>query len=178
MQRKGTWLAAASGFSMVGSSVCITLSAEDVLELEISQRHNEMEKKRRVFFHNYTFHLSSAGLNAPCWAVMHAKHLFFLMDVTPLLIRWPRADMRLGCIALIDFWLSSMPLYLFQSWPFTFTALLIIYRDMFSVNVHKSAVLDSPGSRWTASNSTWRVTWWSKPEILLGSERTVRTQLI
>lgn len=63
MQRKETWLAAASGLSMVGSSVCITLSAEDVLELEISQRHNEMAKKRRVFFHN---HLSSAGLNAPC----------------------------------------------------------------------------------------------------------------
>lgn len=66
MQRKGTWLAGASGFSMVGSSVCITLSAEDVLELEISQRHNEMEKKRRVFFHSYAFHFSSAGPNAPC----------------------------------------------------------------------------------------------------------------
>lgn len=135
-------------------------------------------RKGGYFFYNYTFHFSSAGLNAPCWAVMHTKHLFFLTDMTPSLIRWPRADMRLGCIALIDFWLSGMPLYLFQSWPFTFAALLIIYRDMFSVNVHKSAVLDSPGSGWIASNSTWRVTWWSKPEILLGLQQTVRTQLI
>lgn len=44
-------------------------------------------------------------------------------------------------MALIDSWLSAVPLYLFQSLPFTFAGLLIIYPDMLPVNIYKSAAL-------------------------------------
>lgn len=106
---------------------------------EFSQRHNEVQTKRRVFYHNYTFHLPAAALNVPCWPAMHTKHLFLHDSCADPLRRRP----RLGCMALIDSWLSTVPLYLFQSRPFTFAGLLIIYPDMLLVNAYKSVVLGS-----------------------------------
>lgn len=106
---------------------------------DFSQRHNEVQTKRRVFYHNYTFHLPAAALNVPRWPAMHTRHSFFRDSCTDPLRRRP----RLGCMALIDSWLSIVPLYLFQSLPFTFAGLLIIYLDMLPVNAYKSAVLGS-----------------------------------
>lgn len=183
MQRKATHLETASVFSVVGSSVCITRSAQDVLEESFHK--DTMRCRRSGGYFIITMHSISAAaaLNVPPPACN--AHITFILT---RLVRWsasPAADTRLGCTALIDSWLSCVPLYLFQSRPFTFTGLLIIYQDMFLVNTHKSAVLGS----WQQMNSlqtphegspNGQKTSWPEdpPKILLGLQSEAHRCLI
>lgn len=181
MQRKATRLETASVFSVVGSSVCITRSAQDVLEESFHK--GTMRCRRSGGYLIITPHSISAAaaLKVPCRPAMHTKRL-----TRP--VHWsasPAADTRLGCTALIDSWLSSVPLYLFQSRPFTFAVLLIIYPDMLLVNTHKCAVLGS----WQQMNSLQTLhegspsgqrTSWPEdpPKILLGLQSEAHGCLI
>lgn len=127
---EGDALADGVRFPPLGSSVCVALSVQDVSEESFHQ--DTMRCRPNGGYFIITLHSASP----PPPPLMFPPGL----QCTQSIHFYPTRALRLGCMALIDSWLSSVPLYLFQSRPFTFTGLLIIYLDILLV---KSAVLGS-----------------------------------
>lgn len=130
-----------------------------------TDKHNNMERKRGYFVVLFLFDFSSAGLKTPCWLVIDRKSSFFHTDMTPCLILWLKADIRMVTYRLIDSWLWCMAHYLFQRWSCTFpeTHHLSGYVCCVYINLR----CESPGNGWTLQK---RVTWWSKT-VQRGSDR-------
>lgn len=148
-ERKGLAAAVNVFFSMVGSLVWIKVWTGGTKGCGGKKRtHKDTIRWRRIagilWFLYLLIPFLSSGLSAPCWPVIRKK-AFIFSSLTWLLCWFLGPELISDWVAerLIDSWLSSMPLYLFQSWPFTFPAILLIYLDTSFVYKHKSATLKS-----------------------------------
>lgn len=140
---------------------------------KFSPRHNEVQTKRRVFYHNSTFRLpAAAALNVPSWPAMHTEHSFLPDSRTEIGLHGANRFLALQCATL------SIP-----EPAFHFHRTAHHLSGYFAGEICRAGLL---ASRWMASKlQTWRVIWWSKTswpddpaEILLGLQSAAHRWLI
>lgn len=163
-------------FSMVGSLVCLwTTPSEDVEDGRESTHKDTIRRDEEpaIICNINSFPFSLPGLNAPCWPVMYRKHSFPPTDTTPLLILWPRADIRLGCIAANRFLALKCGALCIPELAFHFPSFT---HHLSGYVVAEYTLICCAGNRWTASYSTREGHIMVKTSVLV--LRTVLTQLL
>lgn len=104
MERKGTWLAAEGNYIFHCWISCLCSSVNWLYRgcggrKTTHKRHNKMGKAGSLWFLNLFIPFRSFWSKMLPADLKNTKHLFFLTDMTPLLIHRPKADIRLGCVA-------------------------------------------------------------------------------
>lgn len=139
--RRSGWYQLGTVFSMVGSLLCIQVWTGCTKDVEDEARHNKLDKQ--AFHFPVSTFCNSLFSSWPKCSLMDAESIFLSLKSPLCWLFVPELISDWGAQQLIDSWLQGMAFYLFSSWPLTFSAILLIYLDVSSVNIHKSAVLES-----------------------------------